>query len=237
MRFDPRVDPRFDPEAWALVHDRREPRHLAFWRGLELCAAVCAERVRQGALWADVGCGTGHLSRALSALGACVVGLDHDLRMTRYARRRGPGRFAVAAASSLALRDGSCAGLVAISLFGCLPGPAGFLAEAARVLAPGGTLCLSAMNRHSLLLAASKPWSWRPGRPSERYAAYDPAALAAALRRAAFEPERQILYGHFASAGRLVLPGPGAAQALERTVPPGRRSAWARQLLLVARRR
>jgi SAM-dependent methyltransferase len=236
MRSDRRFDPRFDPDAWARVHDRREARHFAFWRGLELCAAVCAERVRPGALWADVGCGSGHLTRALAALGARAIGLDHDLRMARYARRRGPGRFVVAAASSLALRDGSCAGLVAISLFGCLSDPAGFFAEAARVLAPGGTLCLSAMNRHSLLLAASKPWSWRPGRRPERYTAYDPAALAAGLRRAGFVPEREILYGHFAGIGGRVLPRPGVAQRLERTVPPGRRSAWARQLLLVARR-
>src|SRR6202035_1452047 len=227
---------RFDPEIWAQVHDRREARHFAFWRGLELCAAVCAERVRPGALWADVGCGTGHLTRSLAALGARAVGLDHDFCMTRYARSRGAGGFAAAAASSLALRDGSCAGLVAISLCGCLSDPIGVFAEAARVLAPGGTLCFSAMNRHSLLLAAGKPWSWRPGRRPARYTAYDPAALVAALRQAAIVPEREILYGHFAGGGRVVLPSPAAARRFERTVLPGRRSAWARQLLLVARR-
>jgi SAM-dependent methyltransferase len=227
---------RFDPAAWAQVHDRREPRHFAFWRGVELSAEVCAGRVRPGELWADVGCGGGHLVRALASQGARAAGIDHDLGMARYARRRGAGRFAVAAAASLALRDGSCAGLVAISLLGCLADPEAFLAEAARVLAPGGTLCLSAMNRHSLLLAASKPWSWRPGRRPERYAAYDPAALTEALRVAGFLPLRQILYGHFVGAGRFVLPSPGAARRLERDVPPGRRTAWARQILLVARR-
>ncbi len=228
------VDQRFDPDAWAEVHDRRERRHLAFWRGLELAAAASAERLRPGELWADVGCGTGHLGRALAALGARVVGIDRDLAMAAYARRRGPGGVAAGAASSLPLADGSCDGVVAISLLGCLPEPAGFFAEAARVLAPGGTLCVTAMNRHSLLLAASKPWSWRPGR--RRYSAYDPEQLAAALRRHGLEPERQVLYGHFVSAGRLVLPGPAAARRLEETVPPGRRSAWARQLLLIARR-
>ncbi|HVR11921.1 MAG TPA: hypothetical protein VMW75_28020, partial [Thermoanaerobaculia bacterium] len=132
--------------------------------------------------------------------------------------------------------DRCCAGIVAVSLLGCLPLPAAFFDAARRVLAPGGTLCFSAMNRHSLLLAAGKARAWR-GRRGRGYAAYDPAALAAALACAGFSPERQILYGHFLGAGRRIVPGPGAAQRLERSVPPGCRSAWARQLLLVARRR
>jgi len=229
---------RFDPESWALVHDRSEPRQFAFRRGVELCVELCAERIRPGALWADVGSGTGHLAAALAARGARVIGLDHDLRMSRYARRRWFPGFAVAEARSLPLADGSCAGLVAISLLGCLIAPAGFLAEAARVLAPGGTLCLSAMNRHSLLLAAGSACSrCRGGGPgSPRYATYDPAALAAALRQAGLAAERQLLYGHFLGLGSHVMPSPDAARRHERAVAPGTRSLWARQLLLLARR-
>src|ERR1700681_1345528 len=80
---------RLDPGEWALVHDRREARHLAFWRGVELAREVCAERVRPGDVWLDVGCGPGHLAAALARLGARVVGLDLDPRMARYGRRRG----------------------------------------------------------------------------------------------------------------------------------------------------
>jgi SAM-dependent methyltransferase len=231
---------RFDPEEWARVHDAGEDRHLAFRRGLELCVEACAERIRPGELWADVGAGTGHLAGALAALGARVIGLDRDPRMARYARARWSLAFAVADASRLALADLSCGGIVAISLLGCLASPAGFFAEAARVLAPGGTLCFSAMNRHSLLLAAGKVLTWRrrpasgPGPP--RYTAYDPAALAAALRRAGLVPEREILYAHFVGAGSRIVPGAAAVRRRERTVPPGARDAWARQLLILARR-
>jgi SAM-dependent methyltransferase len=224
---------RLDPAAWALVHDRREVKDFAFWRGLELCTELCADRVRPGALWADVGSGTGHLASALAALGARVVGLDHDLNMARYACRRWSRPFAVSEAFRMPLADGSCSGVVAISLLGCLSDPSGFFAEAGRVLAPDGTLCISAMNRYSILLAASKAWSWRV---SGRYTAYDPAALTAALRRAGLVPEREVLYGHFASGGRRIVPSPDTARRWERTVAPGSRTAWARQFLLIARR-
>jgi SAM-dependent methyltransferase len=235
------VDPRFDPEDWAGVHDRRETRHLAFRRGLELCLERCGPRVRPGSLWADVGAGTGHLAEALAGRGARVAGFDLDPAMAGYARWRWSLPFAAAAARALPLADGACAGLVAISLLGCLPGGAdltGFLAEAARVLAPGGTLALSAMNRQSRLLAATKLWSWpvRLAGHGRRYTAYDPSSLAGELRRAGFLLEEQIFYGHFLAAGHLVWPRPETALRLERSAPPGARDPWARQLLLLARR-
>ena len=223
---------RLDPAEWALVHDRREARHFPFWRGVELAREVCAPRVRPGELWLEVGCGPGHLAASLARLGARVVGLDLDLGMARYARRRWCQPFAVADASCLPVADRSCAGIVAVSLLGCLPLPAAFFAAAERALAPGGTLCFSAMNRHSLLLAAGKVLSWRRRRAAPRYVAHDPAALARALRRAGLTPESQHFYGHFLG----TVPGPAAAQRRERTAPPGRRSLWARQILLVARR-
>jgi SAM-dependent methyltransferase len=227
---------RLDPAAWALVHDRREARDFAFWRGLELAREVCAERIRPGELWLEVGCGPGHLTAALALAGASVLGIDLDPRMARYARRRWRQPFAVADASCLPIADRRCAGIVAVSLLGCLPLPAAFFAAAARVLAPGGTLCFTAMNRHSLLLAAARALSWRGHGGSPLYTAHDPAALTQALRRAGFIPERQVCYGHFFAAGRVTVPNPTAAQRRERAAPPGRRDAWARQILLVARR-
>ncbi len=226
---------RLDPAEWARVQDRREARHFAFWRGVELAAEVCTERVRPGDLWVEVGCGPGHLTAALARKGARVVGLDLDPLMASYARRRWRLPFAAADASLLPLADGRCAGIVAVSLLGCLPLPAALFAAAARALAPGGTLCFSAMNRHSLLLAAAKALAWPSRRGGPRYTAHDPAALAAALSRAGLTPARQLFYGHFLAAGNRTQPGLAAARCLESDVLPGRRSAWARQILMVAR--
>jgi SAM-dependent methyltransferase len=225
-----------DPATWALVHDRREDRHFVFWRGLELCAQVCDESLQPGALWADVGSGTGHLSSTLTALGARVVGLDLDLGMARYARRRWSTPLAVADAVSLPLGEGSCSGVAAISLLGCLPIPRTLFAEVSRVLAPGGIFCCSAMNRQSLLLALSMAWGWRRGARTERYTAHTPPSLTAALRSAGLTPVRQIFYGHYLSGRRRVVPSPAVARRWERNVPAGTRSAWARQVLIVARR-
>jgi SAM-dependent methyltransferase len=219
---------RFDPVAWAGVHDRREARHFAFRRGLELCLKRCGPRIRPGDLWADVGAGTGHLAKALAGRGARVAGLDLDPAMALYAYRRWSRPFAVSAARAFPLADGACAGVVAISLLGCLGTSADLaelLAEAARVLAPGGTLCLSAMNRQSRLRLGSGGFT-----------AYDPAALAVTVQQAGFVLEEQIFYGHFLAAGRLVLPRPAAARRLERDATPGSRDPWARQILLLARR-
>lgn len=230
MNRDSAPGARLDPAEWAQVHDRREARHFAFWRAVELAREVCAERVKPAELWLDIGTGPGHLAAALAQLGARVVGLDLDPRMARYAHRRWRQPFAVAAAAFLPVVDRSCAGIMAVSLLGCLPLPEGFFAAAERALSPGGTLCFTAMNRHSLLLAAGRALAWRPSRA--RYAAHDPGVLAAALSRAGLEPERQILYGHFVGN----LPGPAASKRLEGEQPPGRRSPWARQILLVARK-
>ncbi len=230
---------RFDPDDWAKVHDRREPRHFAFRRGLELCLERCGARVRPGDLWVDVGAGSGHLAAALAARGARIAGCDLDPAMALYARRRWSLPFAVATAGALPLADGAASGVVAVSLLGCLAGSAelaGFLAEAARVLAPGGTLCLTAMNRQSRLLAIAKLWGWPARLRSGRFTAYDPEALAGALQRSGFALEEQIFYGHFLAAGRLVVPRAGSALRKERAAPPGARDRWARQILLVARR-
>jgi SAM-dependent methyltransferase len=224
------------------VHDERRGRHLSFWRGVELCDEVCAARVRAGALWVEVGCGPGHLAARLAARGARVVGFDLDPRMASYARRRWQGErgaFGVAAgdACRLPLADGSCAGIVAVSLLGYLHQPAAFFAEAARALAPGGTLCVTAMNRHSLLLRGSGALAWPARRTAPRYAAHDAAVLIAALRAVELEPQAQHDYGHFLALGPLVVPGATLARRLERSVEPGRRGVLARQILLVAQRR
>src|SRR5579863_1311609 len=112
---------RFDPADWARVHDEERARDLVFRRGIEICLELCGDRIRPGALWADLGCGTGHLAGALAAFGARVLGIDHDPRMAAYARRRWQLPVAVGDAGALPLAGGACAGIVAVSLLGCLP--------------------------------------------------------------------------------------------------------------------
>ncbi len=246
---------RLDPAAWAQVHDRPDAGGALFRRGLELCLEECAPRLRPGDLWVDAGSGTGHLAAALAAHGARVVACDRDPRMAAYARhrwRRGADAWPAASqdtrthdagiafftgdVAALALPNACCHGLTAVSLLGYLPNPAAFLAEAARVLAPGGTLCLTAMNRGSLLLVAAKALGWRRRFTQGRFTAHDPPSLTAALGTAGFTIDRQLFYGHHLTIGPLAMPSLVTAHRRERPAPPGACSRWARQFLLVARR-
>jgi SAM-dependent methyltransferase len=246
---------RLDPAAWAQVHDRPDAGSALFRRGLELCLAECAPRVRPGDLWVDAGSGTGHLAAALAAHGARVVACDRDPRMAAYARhrwRRGAGArpaasqdtrtldagaaFYAADVAALALPDACCNGMAAVSLLGYLPDPAAFFTEAARVLAPGATLCLTAMNRGSLLLVVAKALGWRRRFTQARFTAHAPPSLTAALGTAGFTVDRQLFYGHHLAIGPLTIPSVVTARRREHQAPPGARSRWARQFLLVARR-
>ncbi len=89
----------------------------------------------------DVGCGTGQSSRALAAVVARVVGVDPAAGMLAEAAPHAAVAYVRAPAEQLPLRSGA-AGLVTAALaFHWFDAPA-FLAEAHRVLAPGGTVAV-----------------------------------------------------------------------------------------------
>ena len=107
-----------------------------------------AALVREGSQLLDVGCGTGLLAEWLSEVGAPpagLAGLDFSRRMVERARARG-----LAAVEGdlerLPFRDSTFAAALAFTTLGIVPGsPALALAEAARVLAPGGFFALSVL--------------------------------------------------------------------------------------------
>ena len=105
----------------------------------------------------DVGCGEGQIARRLAASGAQVVGLDPTMAQVTEARTRGGGPVYVrAGAEALPWRDGSfdgvvvCLALEHVHEFECA------IADAARVLVPGGTFLL--VVGHPLLQAPGSGW-------------------------------------------------------------------------------
>jgi ubiquinone/menaquinone biosynthesis C-methylase UbiE len=91
----------------------------------------------------DVGCGTARAVAELAEHAAHAIGVDPDPAMLAAARRRFPDVDVRAAdAAELPLADGQVHGYRADKVYHVLPDPQAALAEARRVLLPGGRIAL-----------------------------------------------------------------------------------------------
>jgi SAM-dependent methyltransferase len=101
---------------------------------------------------ADLGCGTGALAAALAPHVRAVVGFDQSAAMLRAARRRLDGAANVelhrAELERLPLPDATCHAALAVLVLAYVAEVGPVLAEAARVLRPGGRLVLVDLARH-----------------------------------------------------------------------------------------
>ncbi|MFC0624937.1 methyltransferase domain-containing protein [Kribbella deserti] len=99
--------------------------------------------LRAGATVVDVGSGPGLAAAELNALGFQVTGVDPDALALELARERAPEvTFSVGTSDALPLADASIDGYRAARLFHLLADPGPTLAEARRVLRPGGRIVL-----------------------------------------------------------------------------------------------
>lgn len=167
---------RADSQGWpALAQDRlrlerrlRERRGAAerFFAGAaaewdRLRAELYGRAFEQAALlallprgWAvaDLGCGTGAVAAALAPHVGRVVGVDQSPAMLRAAARRTAGLGNVelrrGGLEALPLHDGECDAALLVLVLTYLADPRPALAEAARIVRPGGRLSLVDLSRH-----------------------------------------------------------------------------------------
>jgi SAM-dependent methyltransferase len=90
----------------------------------------------------DLGCGEGQVTRALTAAGATVVGVDVSRRQLENAAAEGASALACAAGESLPLADGAFDAVVCCLVIEHSEDPDALLGEAARVLRRGGVFLL-----------------------------------------------------------------------------------------------
>ncbi len=135
----------------------------AAWPATVALRAWTTERLAPGpgSRLLDIGCGAGEVAAALVAPvapGGLVVGIDQSAAMVEAARLRGP---------ALALCRGDARGLgvrdEAVDLVRCertlqwVPDPPAAVAEAVRVLRPGGRLALLDTDWSTLIVATRDP--------------------------------------------------------------------------------
>jgi len=107
-----------------------------------LLVQATGESAAAAASVADVGCGTGIVTVRLHRPGRSVIGIDRSAGMVAVAAARLPGRIMLGDAARLPLADGSADVVTMVWLLHLLNRAASAvaLAEAGRVLSPGGLL-------------------------------------------------------------------------------------------------
>ena len=134
---------RFEHEGWQRAVGGYERGFLPLTRQA-IEPLLDAARVRSGTRLLDLACGPGELVDAAAKRGARVTGSDFSEAMLALAARRHPEfRFEHADAQALPFADGTYDAVTMAFLVGHLAEPARALAEAHRVLAPGGRLAFA----------------------------------------------------------------------------------------------
>lgn len=111
-----------------------------------------------GEVAVDVGCGGGRAVGELAALGRHAIGVDLDPSMIEAAVARWPaGEFHVGDATALPLADASVTGYRADKVLHVLDDPAAALAEARRVLRPGGRAVLTGQDWDAIVIDSADP--------------------------------------------------------------------------------
>jgi SAM-dependent methyltransferase len=143
MGSDQARDPALDWEEQARnwIAWVRKPEFDSYWR----YRADFFDLVPSpGAATLDLGCGEGRVSRDLIARGHRVTGIDRSPTLIEAAREADPtGEYLLGDAADLPFADASFDLVVAYNVLMDVHDLPATMREAARVLSPGGTLCLS----------------------------------------------------------------------------------------------
>lgn len=133
-----------DREFWSEHWGGHTPEQLlAIARTSPLTDLIVAALPKTGVVL-EAGCGLGQYVLLLRERGWRAVGVDWSTDALAAARRVSPVPLATMGLTALALRTGAIAAYVSLGVVEHDPaGPDAILAEAHRVLAPGGTLVIS----------------------------------------------------------------------------------------------
>jgi SAM-dependent methyltransferase len=137
---------RWEAHAADWIRWAREPGHDSYWRfhrdAFLPLIPVAPRRLL------DLGCGEGRLTRDLRAIGHDVGGVDASPSMVGAARAADPaGTYLVADAGNLPFPDAEFDDVVTFMSFHDMDDLSAAVAEATRVIAPQGHLCVAVVHR------------------------------------------------------------------------------------------
>lgn len=187
----------------------------------------------------DLGCGAGTYVRLLAGLGHRAVGLDYSLPSLARAVAADPGwkgRYVAGEAYALPFKDGTFNLVVSIGVLQALEHPERALDEMVRVLHPGGTLVVEALNGRGPVTLARQAARTVQGLPSH-VRTYDPRKISSWLEERGLRLLRKVgLYlppRHLPGLAHLLDLAP-VVRALEAS--PGLAGAAAHAFLFVAQK-
>jgi SAM-dependent methyltransferase len=133
---------RWEAQARQWIQWARQPGHDSYWRYhrdqfLQLLPPP-------GRRTADIGCGEGRLTRHLKSLGHRMIGIDASPTLIAAAREADPAMdLRLADASALPLDDAAADLAIAFMSLHDIDAMPAAMREIARILEPGGRLCLA----------------------------------------------------------------------------------------------
>lgn len=154
------------------------------------CAVLPELAVPAGGSALDLGCGTGVYTRYLASQGLRAVGADYAWKaVAKGSGRCAEASFVAASAYQLPMAAGTFDHVVCIGLFQSLDDHVQALRETARVLKPGGSLCLMTLNSRQLAVWAKRVLGREDvividGKRTPRLKTYEPNVLAGDARAA-----------------------------------------------------
>jgi SAM-dependent methyltransferase len=209
-----------DPEGWALYS---EPHNLPLFE-----AVLDAARVGAGSRLLDVGCGTGLVLQRAAGRGATLAGIDVSPGLLAIAESRVPDAdLRLDDLQALPFPDDSFDAVTGINAFQFAADPLAAIAEAARVVVPGGRVAIGMFAEpsraqstaiHLAMTALSSP---ARASDHEPYALSAPGNLESALEAAGLtlaesgEVECAWHYDQVAHAVRGLIGSAGGTRAVE----------------------
>jgi 2-polyprenyl-6-hydroxyphenyl methylase / 3-demethylubiquinone-9 3-methyltransferase len=195
-RFAEQAPQWWDPKGATKPLQRINPVRLAFIR--DRLAARFGRDAKSlkpfaGLTLLDIGSGAGLVAEPMTRLGFAVTGIDAGDTLVKAARAHAEGAalaidYRAEPVETLAAKGDQFNAVLALEVIEHVPDPDAFLRAAASLVAPGGALILSTLNRTARafvlgIVAAERVLGWVPRGTHDWRRFRRPSEVAATLRR------------------------------------------------------